>query len=81
MFHRFSFSRHFFLPAGFPSTVPEGGELPITAGGMTEGNGTCGKQNTTPTTVPEGGEQEKEGMRFAPFGDDEERAPADPQVT
>jgi hypothetical protein len=48
---------------------------------MTEGNGTCGKQNTTPTTVPEGGEQEKEGMRFAPFGDDEERAPADPQVT
>ena len=23
-------------------SVPEGGELPITAGGMTEGNGTCG---------------------------------------
>ena len=63
------------------TTVPEGGELSITAGGMTGGNGTCGKQKTTPTTVPEGGEQEKEGMRFAPFGDDEERAPADPQVT
>ena len=63
-----------------PTPVPEGGELPITAGGMTGGNGTCGKQNTTPTTVPEGGEQEKEGMRFAPFGDDGERAPADPQV-
>lgn len=38
-------------------TVPEGGELSITAGGMTGGNGTCGKQKTTPTTVPEGGEQ------------------------
>ena len=36
---------------------------------MTEGNGTCGKQNTTPTTVPEGGEQEQDWMRFAPFGD------------
>ena len=71
----------FLLPAVFPSSVPEGGELPITAGGMTEGNGTCGKQKTTPTNVPEGGEQEKEGMRFAPFGDDGERAPADPQVT
>lgn len=63
------------------TAVPEGGELSITAGGMTGGNGTCGKQKTTHTTVPEGGEQEKEGMRFAPFGDDGERAPADPQVT
>ena len=47
---------------GFLLPVPEGGELSITAGGMTGGNGTCGKQKTTPTTVPEGGEQEKEGM-------------------
>ena len=54
MFHRFSFSRHFFLPAGFPSTVPEGGELPITAGGMTEGNGTCGSAGALSPSSPKG---------------------------
>ena len=54
MFHRFSFSRHFFLPAGFPSTVPEGGELPITAGGMTVGNGTCGSAGALSPSSPKG---------------------------
>ena len=35
---------------------------------------------TQHTNVPKGGEQEKEGMRFAPFGDDGVRATAGPQV-
>ena len=54
MFHRFSFSRHFFLPAGFPSTVPEGGELLITAGGMTVGYVTCGSAGALSPSSPKG---------------------------
>ncbi len=50
-------------------TVPEGGELSITAGGMTEGNGTCGKHQKG-GNVPEGGEPHPILLLFAPYGDD-----------
>ena len=57
---RFPSSRRFFLPAGFllpavfPSSVPEGGELPITAGGMTVGHVTCGFAVALSPSSPKG---------------------------
>ena len=44
----------FLLPAVFPSSVPEGGELPITAGGMTVGHVTCGSAGALSSSSPKG---------------------------
>ena len=51
---RFFLPAVFLLPAVFPSSVPEGGELPITAGGMTVGHVTCGSAGTLSPSSPKG---------------------------
>ncbi len=51
---RFFLPASFLLPAVFPSSVPEGGELPITAGGMTVGHVTCGFAVALSPSSPKG---------------------------
>ena len=50
----FLFPAIFFLPAGFLLPVPEGGELSITAGGMTVGHVTCGPAGALTPSSPKG---------------------------